>query len=137
MVKLQTSTRLGVYAVLDLAAEPDRWMSVAEIAERHRASVNHLSKVMQSLARAGLVEGTRGVRGGYRFRANAKRLTLLQVIELFEDPTGNGHDPAGASDPHEAMVDQILGEIDDIARLTLDSTSISTMIRLSAERPGS
>lgn len=134
-MKLQTSTRLGVYAVLDLAAEPDRWLSVAEIAERHHASVNHLSKVMQLLSRAGLVEGTRGVGGGYRFRANAKRLTLLQVIELFEDPTGGGPEEArGSGDAREGIVDQVLGEIDVIARLTLDSMSISTMLRLAADR---
>lgn len=133
-MRLHTATRLGLYAVLDLAAEPDRWLSVSEIAERHQVSVNHLSKVMQTLARAGLVEGARGNGGGYRFLANPKRLTLLQVMELFEDPTGGG--PTGTpttGDPREAAVEQVLQEIDDIARLTLESTSISTMIRFSAD----
>jgi 1-acyl-sn-glycerol-3-phosphate acyltransferase len=41
--------------------------------------------VLAELARAGIVESVRGVGGGYRFAANARRLTLLDVIRLFED----------------------------------------------------
>ncbi|MEI2776630.1 MAG: Rrf2 family transcriptional regulator [Tetrasphaera sp.] len=132
-MKLQTATRLGVYAVLDLAASPLQARSVTEIAERRGVSVNHLSKVMRTLAAAGLVEGARGVGGGYRFVGNAKRLTLLEVIELFEDPVGESSRILDAQLPDVPVLDQILREIDDVTRLTLDSISIATMIRLSAE----
>ncbi len=81
-MKLQTATRIAIYAVLDLASDPSRQLSAGDIAERFDISVNHLSKVLRTLGRAGLVEAVRGVGGGYRFRGNPKRVTLLEVIEL-------------------------------------------------------
>ena len=41
--------------------------------------------MLSELARSGIVESVRGVGGGYRFTGNARRLTLLDVIQLFED----------------------------------------------------
>ena len=39
-------------------------------------------KYLFRLTRARLVEATRGAGGGYRFSANAKRVTLYQVVEI-------------------------------------------------------
>src|SRR5512133_4247181 len=89
-MKLQIATRIALYAILDLAAEPARQLSAADIAERFGISGNHLSKVLRTLGRAGLVEALRGAGGGYRFRGNARRVTLLDVIQLFEDVASNG-----------------------------------------------
>ena len=52
-------------------------------------SQHHLAKVLSELARAGVVESVRGVGGGYRFAGNLKRLTLMDIIRLFE-PEGLG-----------------------------------------------
>src|SRR5512132_3272820 len=83
-MKLQIATRIALYAILDLAQDPARQLSAAEIAERFGISGNHLSKVLRTLGRAGMVEALRGAGGGYRFRGNAKRVTLLDVVSLFE-----------------------------------------------------
>ena len=60
-------------------------VSAAEIAQKYGVSSHHLAKVLAELARAGVVESARGVGGGYRFAGNARRLTLMDVIRLFED----------------------------------------------------
>ena len=84
-MKLQISSRLAIFALLEVAARPDRRIAVAEIGRKYHASNHHLAKVMHVLTRAGLVRSLRGARGGYRFSGNARRTTLLEVIELFED----------------------------------------------------
>ena len=84
-MRLQKGTSLALYSVLEFAANPGRQLSAAEIAEKYGASTHHLAKVLRELGRAGLVESARGVGGGYRFSGNAKRLTMMDVIELFED----------------------------------------------------
>ena len=84
-MKLQKNTVLALYSVLEFAANPGRHHSAAEVAQKYRVSPHHLAKVLRTLGRAGLVGATRGVGGGYRFAGNAKRLTLMDVIELFED----------------------------------------------------
>src|SRR5215471_4777739 len=83
-MKLQISSRIAIFALLDLAAPPERQLAVAEIGAKYGVSSHHLAKVMQVLGRAGLVRAVRGARGGYQFSGNARRTTLLDVIELFE-----------------------------------------------------
>ncbi len=131
-MRLQTATRIAIYAVLDLAADPEKQLSAADIAERFGISVNHLSKVLRTLGRAGLVEALRGVGGGYRFRGNAKRVTLLEVIQLFEDvgPSGQGAREPGGATPEGRAVGRVMDEIDDIARATVSSISVATMLKL-------
>ena len=90
-MKLQINTTLALYSVLEFAAAPERHIPAAEIAEKYGVSPHHLAKVLAELARAGIVESVRGVGGGYRFTANVRRLTLMDVIQLFEDATPGNH----------------------------------------------
>ena len=131
-MKLQTATRIAIYAVLDLAADPAKQLSASEIAERFDISVNHLSKVLRTLGRAGLVEALRGVGGGYRFRGNARRLTLLDVIRLFEEvgPGAAGRREPGTGTLEGRALRRVLDEIDDIARATLSSITLATLLKL-------
>jgi Rrf2 family protein len=84
-MRLQTSTRLAILAVLELTAREGRQLSVAEIGEKYNVSNHHLAKVMNVMGRAGLVRSVRGAGGGYQFVGNARRITLLDVAQLFED----------------------------------------------------
>jgi Rrf2 family protein len=131
-MKLQISTSLALYSVLEFAASPGRHISAADIAAKYKVSTHHLAKVLRELVRADIIESTRGVGGGYRFRANARRLTLMDVVDLFEDigaRTGAGRDPAGSTDVGRAL-GVVLAEIDDIAKATFRSITIGTMLKL-------
>lgn len=147
-MRLQKNTLLALYSVLEFASDPARHISGAEIAAKHGVSAHHLAKVLAELARAGIVESARGVGGGYRFAANSRRLTLLDVIQLFEDftPQGEGRERtqrgALASDGADTLpahaVDKALGavlsEIDEIAKATFSSITLATMLRLIARQ---
>jgi Rrf2 family protein len=127
-LKLQKSTLLALYSVLEFAAEPGRQRSAAEIAEKYGASPHHLAKVLGKLRRARLVSAARGSGGGYRFCGNAKRVTLLDVIALFETVGSNA-----ARAPRrelERAVEQVLAEIDATARATFGSITLETMLKL-------
>jgi Rrf2 family protein len=132
-MKLQRASRIALYAVLELATEPERQITAAAIADRYGVSINHLAKVMRDLGRAGLVESVRGAGGGFRFCGNARRTTLMDVIQLFEAVGSEGR---GASrEPGErtevgAALHQVLDEIDAIAQATLRSITIDTMLKL-------
>ena len=130
-MKLQISSRLAIFALIELAADPSRQVSVSEIGHKFNVSSHHLAKVMHTLGRAGLVRSIRGVGGGYSFSGNAKRTTLLDVIMLFEETTSNEfttQDDEEAS-PTEWALGQVLGEIDDIAKATLGAITIATMLK--------
>lgn len=136
-MKLQKATCFALYAVLELAADPSRQLAAAEIAEKYGISLHHLAKVLRDLGRAGIVDSARGVGGGYRFAGNPKRLTLMDVIELFE-PIGAeaaaGDDPRSNTDAGRA-VRLVLDEIDEHALATFRSITISTMLKIVAQRP--
>jgi Rrf2 family protein len=130
-MRLQISTSLALYSVLEFAANPDRQISAAEIADKYEVSMHHLAKVLRELVRAGMVESTRGVGGGYRFGGNAKRLTLMDVIGLFEgvgEPRP-GREPGAATDTGRA-IGVVLAEIDETAKATFRSITLETMLKL-------
>lgn len=135
-MRLQISSRLAVFALLDLAAHPDRQLSVAQIGAKYGISNHHLAKVMHVLNRAGLVRSVRGTGGGYQFSGNARRTTLLDVIALFENLGSDGADAVipGSTAAGRALA-EVLGEIDDILRATLGSITIATMLKI-ADRNG-
>jgi Rrf2 family transcriptional regulator, nitric oxide-sensitive transcriptional repressor len=137
-MKLQVSSRLAIFALIELASNPDRQVSVSEIGEKYSASAHHLAKVMHTLGRAGLVRSSRGVGGGYSFSGNARRTTLLDVIELFENvsPGQDDLDVQSVETPAGQALGQVLDEVDDIARATLGAITISTMLKQIARRAG-
>jgi Rrf2 family protein len=131
-VKLQKNTRLALYSVLEFALDPARQISAAEIAVKYGVSPHHLAKVLSELARAGVVESVRGVGGGYRFAGNARRLTLMDVIGMFEElsePDAERREP-GERTPVGRALSAVLSEIDEIATATFSSITLATMLRL-------
>lgn len=125
-MKLQKATTLALIAVLELAADPQAQPSAVEIAEKHGISVHHLAKVLRDLGRAGIVDAVRGAGGGYRFAGNPKRLTLMDIIVLFE-PARAAPRPGTATGQALQLV---LDEIDEHAAATFSSITLSTMLKL-------
>mgnify|MGYP000275836250 CR=1 FL=1 len=82
-----------------------------------------------TLGAAGIVESVRGVGGGYRFVANPRRLTLLDVILLFEGLGGEGSSGAPTNAVDRAL-GTVLAEIDEIARATFGSITVATMLKM-------
>jgi Rrf2 family protein len=135
-MRLQVNTMLALYSVIEFAGAPQRHIPAAEIAEKYSVSPHHLAKVLAELARAGIVESVRGVGGGYRFSANARRLTLMDVIQLFEDfaPAASQRRDAGAPTPADQALDAVLSEIDEISKATFSSITLATMLHLVAKQ---
>jgi len=131
-VKLQKSTSIALCSVLEAASEPARQISAAEIAAKYGVSAHHLAKVLRQLSRSGFIESTRGAGGGYRFVGNAKRLTLYDVIEVFEDVnarSAQSGDTEYGTDVGMA-IGQVLREIDETAKATFRSITINTMLKM-------
>jgi len=102
-------------------------VSAAEIAAKYEVSAHHLAKVLNRLARAGLLHAARGAGGGYRLAGNAKRVTLMDVIALFEDI---GTPRRRGAPPEELALDRVLEEIDETAKATFRSITLDTLIKL-------
>ncbi len=137
-MNLQKSTVIALCSVLEAALDPCRQISSAEIADKYGVSLHHLAKVLRRLGRAGLLESTRGVGGGYRFSGNAKRVTLMDIIDLFEDMLVelDEHDETQYSTGVERAIAQVLVEIDETAKAVFKSITIATMLGLVGRQNG-
>ena len=129
-MRLQISTRLAIFATLELTAREGIQLSVGEIGEKYGVSAHHLAKVMHVMCRAGLVRSVRGAGGGYQFSGNPRRITLLDVAQLFEDLSSAEPNSGAAATPEDQALREVLHEVDDMANSTLGSITIATMRKL-------
>ena len=63
-------------------------MLAREISKQTGIPQNYLSKIMHSLGRAGLVSSVRGPGGGFQPRTPSQRVTVYEIVALFEDVGG-------------------------------------------------
>jgi Rrf2 family protein len=75
--------------VLLAVVPPGSALPASRLAEYHGVPAAYLAKQLQALARAGLVESTKGPAGGYRLARGAADITMLDVVEAIE-----GSEPA-------------------------------------------
>jgi Rrf2 family transcriptional regulator, nitric oxide-sensitive transcriptional repressor len=71
-------------ATVCLAQNAERLMTTAEIAELTLVPQGYLSKVLQLLTRAELIEATRGINGGYALAREAEKITILEVVNAVD-----------------------------------------------------
>ena len=83
-MRLTSFTDYGLRMLMRMASAPDQAFSTAELAEEFRLSRNHLTKIMQQLARGGIVETRRGGGGGAVLCRDASDIRLGDVVRLLE-----------------------------------------------------
>lgn len=120
------------------AGEP---VSARRIAERTRIPGRFVAHVMTDLARAGLVAGTTGRRGGYRLAAPTAEISLLSIVDAVEerggDPRcvlrGGACDASGRCAVHDAFF-----AATDALRISLRQTTLAELVArdLAISSPG-
>lgn len=86
-LKFSSRSHYGLRAMVVLAQSYPRGpVPLAEIARSEDISLSYLEQLMASLRRAGLVESTRGVHGGYQLIADPASVTVGQVLRTLEGP---------------------------------------------------
>lgn len=84
-MRLTSFTDYGLRMLMRMASAPERAFSTVELAEEFGLSRNHLAKIMQHLARAGLIETRRGGGGGALLARPADRIRLGAVVRSLEE----------------------------------------------------
>jgi Rrf2 family transcriptional regulator, nitric oxide-sensitive transcriptional repressor len=94
------TTEYALRAMVCLAQTPDELAAAPTLARQTRVPANYLAKVLQQLAAAGLVNGRRGVGGGYRLAKPAEQITLFDIVTAMGTvrPDGSLPDGDGPSD---------------------------------------
>ncbi|MDP8207108.1 MAG: Rrf2 family transcriptional regulator [Candidatus Electryonea clarkiae] len=96
----------AVRAMLRLAEihdDPKARRMAGELAEETGMPPSFLSKVIQQLSAAGLVDSARGRQGGIRLARNPEEITLFDIAKVTDNFDKNGHDLSGFEDAPEMM----------------------------------
>jgi Rrf2 family protein len=86
--KLSKKADYGLIALKHLAQHGDESVSAREIASEYRIPAELLAKILQRLARKGLVVSHQGTRGGYVLARDPAKISIVDVVEALDGPIG-------------------------------------------------
>jgi Rrf2 family protein len=87
MLRLSKKADYALIAMKHLALRPDAASASArEIAEQYDIPVELMAKVLQRLARKGLLTSHQGTRGGYRLSRPSAIISVAEIIQAIDGP---------------------------------------------------
>ena len=131
MFKLSKKADYGLIAVKHLAMHRQQHAcSANEIAEEYGISVTLMAKVLQKLARQGLVAAKHGSSGGYQLAKSPSQISALDVISAIDGPVlitscVTSHGACDATD--RCTVREPLRRVNESILTVLSTVTISQM----------
>jgi Rrf2 family protein len=107
----------------------DGALTTQDIASSTKVPAGYLAKVLQSLARAGLLSSQRGLRGGFRVTRDPHDLTVLEVINAVDPIRRITACPLGLS-AHGDSLCALHQRLDDAARSVEEAFGSATIADL-------
>ena len=81
---ISQTAEYALRAVVFLARNNNTFFSTEQISKRTQVPAAYLSKVLQPLARQGVVQAQRGPSGGYSLTRAPEEITLLEIIKIVD-----------------------------------------------------
>ena len=126
MFKLSKKADYGLIAMKHLAnRREEHACSAGEIAEEYGISATLMAKVLQKLAKQGLVAAKHGSSGGYQLAKSPDRISALEVLTAIDGPvlitscvTSHGNcdatDRCSIKEPLQRVNESILGVLSTV-----------------------
>lgn len=87
MLRLTKKADYGLMALKYLAEHPrEASLSAKDIAEAYHIPPQLLAKILQQLAREGLLQSHAGMNGGYTLSRKPQNITAFEVIRIIDGP---------------------------------------------------
>ena len=86
MIRLSRFADYAVLLMSHMAREPKRVHAAVGMADNTRLPVPTVSKILATMARAGLLESIRGRDGGYQLAFHPRDITVEQIISAVDGP---------------------------------------------------
>ena len=85
MFKLSTRSSYGLRACISLACNASQApMAVVELSRVNQIPRRYLEQILNVLRHKGLVESTRGARGGYHLAKSSQTITIGEIVRAVE-----------------------------------------------------
>jgi Rrf2 family protein len=87
MIKLSKKTEYAIIAILDMAGKPDDGLiSAKDLSHKYNIPREIMGKVLQSLAKHGILASQQGVKGGYHLQMPLDQLNITSIITAVDGP---------------------------------------------------
>ena len=107
-MKLSTRSRYGTRILVELAMNQDNGpLQISEISRRQKISVKYCEQLIRPLKKANLVNSVRGPKGGHVLSKNPQKITLGEIVRLFEGQTDLVHCISSPEDCSRASNQQL------------------------------
>lgn len=117
-------------AIVTLAQNEGRPCTAQEVSELTRVPTPYLSKVMQILVRAGLINSQRGLHGGFVLAKSPSEVTVLDVVDAVEPYKRIRSCPLGLQTHNELCpLHKCLDTGMALAEKTFRETTLSDLVR--------
>jgi FeS assembly SUF system regulator len=139
MIRITREADYGILLMTCLAQAEGQPRSAAALAQQRRLPLPMVSKILKTLARAGLLISQRGVQGGYSLARSAAKISAADIIGALEGPiaitecSADAHD--GCSRQEHCEVSTHWPRINLAIYTALQSISLLEMSRPEPPRP--
>jgi Rrf2 family protein len=137
IVKVSSRAHYGLRAMTQLALAYDQGLlSLTEIAKAEHLPLAYLEQLVGELRRARLVEGTRGLHGGYRLSRAPTEITVGEIYRILEGPiapvecTAEDYQPGACDMENGCLSRSVWLRVQESIAQVLDTTTLADL------RPG-
>ena len=129
LLRISEPASLALHATALLAKRKGERFSNQQIAAALHVSEHHLAKVMQQLAKVGVVRSARGPHGGFQLQKPAEEISLLQVFEAADGPLGDAECLLAerVCDGTECMVGELVHSVHKHVSQYLSETTLAQL----------
>lgn len=127
---ISRTAEYALRAIVYLADQGGKALTSQQIAEATRVPAGYLSKVLQSLGRAGLVVSQRGLHGGFTLGPEPEEISVLTVINAV-DPIQRIHRcPLGVKSHENQLcpLHQRLDSVMEMVEQAFGETSVAELL---------
>jgi FeS assembly SUF system regulator len=86
MIRISRLTDYGIVLMSHMATHADRVHNATEVASEAHLPLPTVSKLLRLLAKEGLLDSHRGVKGGYGLARPAEDITVGHIVKALEGP---------------------------------------------------
>jgi len=86
MIRMTKQADYGIVLMTRMAGDPHRLFTAPELAAESHLPPPTVSKILKLLARAGLLDSHRGVKGGYTLGHEPEGISVAEIIDALDGP---------------------------------------------------
>ncbi|KAB8141479.1 Rrf2 family transcriptional regulator [Chloroflexia bacterium SDU3-3] len=132
-MKYSQATNYALHTMLFFVAQPHGTTTgVQQLATRQQLSPTYLSKILTKLVKAGLIESSPGVNGGYRLAKSRDEISFLDVIHAVEGQESMFRCDAGLH--HDScLIQQVMDEAEQQLEEHLRNRKLASLVGKAAD----